>query len=64
MAERLPVAVWSGALKFGLDDGRRIIEEESLKAFVSWIEGDPAEQDVRAFASEYAAFVGGEGDPS
>ena len=59
---REPKAVWSGEFSFSgltmkchvLDTGQRIIEEESVKAFLKWMKDgkclDPADPGLRDFA--------------
>ena len=66
----IPVAAWSGGLRIGhlvlhchvLDNGKRIIEEESVIAFMAWLT-DPATPtaDLGRFSVEYATWMRGEG---
>ena len=68
----IPNVVWSGELRaFGLvlkchvlDNGMRVVLEESVIAFLKWIESDTTKpDDVGNFAAEYAAWIHGKGVP-
>ncbi len=66
-AEPARVAIWTGTFKFGplemecsvLDDGTRIISEDSLAAFCRWLEGVPSPGEAERFAQEYGAWARG-----
>jgi hypothetical protein len=62
----LPHVVWSGEFAFGgitmrchvLDDGQRVIEEESVNAFLAWLE-DCSPEDAKSFDEQFAMWVRG-----
>ena len=64
----IPTAVWSGELRVGdlvlrchvLDNGQRMIDVDSLAAFLNWLEAPtttPA--DAERVAAEYAVWMRG-----
>jgi hypothetical protein len=66
VSAELPKAAWSGEIRFGpcvlkchvLDDGRRIIEQESFEAFMRWFE-NAEPKDLEQGAADYQAFMRG-----
>jgi len=66
MTEKLPKVAYSSELKMGdlvlkvhvLDDGRRIIEEESVLKFIEWL-SSPAAGHSREEIDNLAKFIKG-----
>lgn len=71
-SQSIPVAVWAGECKLGpltlrcavLDDGRRVIEQDSLFEFCRWLEGNPEVSEVERFAKDYEAWARGAATPT
>lgn len=62
----IPASIWSGEMRFGpltmkchvLDDGSRIIEQESVLEFMAWIQsGDVQPDEVQRVGRECAEWT-------